>query len=163
MRGTATPHASRPPRGQSLVELAFSLTAILLLLSGAVDFGMAFFSYVALRDAAQEGAIYASINGNGTDGTLDSDSVLKIRTRVRKASSGPVKLATLSDSQITITLTNGAGTFCEGTTGGVPNGVQITVAYDYPLIMPLLGAVLGTQTIPLRATVTDTVLSPPCP
>jgi len=145
------------------VELAFSLTVILMLLSGAVDFGMAFFSYVALRDAAQEGALYASINGNGTDGTLDSDSVLKIRTRVRKASSGPVKLSALSDGQITITLTNGAGTFCEGSTGGAPNGVQITVAYDYPLIMPLLGAVLGTQTIPLRATVTDTILSPPCP
>lgn len=153
-----TPH----PRGQSLVELALSLTAILMLLSGAVDFGMAFFSYVALRDAAQEGAIYASINGRA-DGILDSDSLTKIRTRVRKASSGPVKLSTLSDSQITVELTNGPGTFCVPPPGNPPNGIRITVAYDYPLIMPLLGAVLGTQTIPLRATVTDTMLSPSCP
>ena len=45
-------------RGQSLVELAISLMIILWLLAGAIDFGIGFFSYVAIRDAAQEGALY---------------------------------------------------------------------------------------------------------
>ena len=57
--------------GQSLVELAITLTVLLVLLSGAVSFGMAYYSYVAMRDAAQEGALYGSfmpcddLNGNG--------------------------------------------------------------------------------------------------
>lgn len=48
-------------QGQSLVELALSLVLLLTLLAGLVDFGRAFFTYVALRDAAQEGAAYASV------------------------------------------------------------------------------------------------------
>jgi len=62
-------HHPRGKRGQSLVELSISLMVILMLLSGAVDFGMALFSYTTLRDAAQEGALYGSISG--TTGYLD--------------------------------------------------------------------------------------------
>jgi Flp pilus assembly protein TadG len=46
-------------KGQSLVELAISLPVILLILLGTFDFGMALFSYSIIRDAAQEGALYA--------------------------------------------------------------------------------------------------------
>ena len=49
-------------RGQSLVEFAISLTVIMLLLAGAVEFGIALFQFVQLRDAAQEGALYGSIH-----------------------------------------------------------------------------------------------------
>ena len=49
-------------RGQSLVELSISLLVLLYLLSGAVEFGLAFFQFVQLRDAAQEGALYASMS-----------------------------------------------------------------------------------------------------
>ena len=49
-------------RGQSLVELAVSLVILLYLLSGAAEFGILFFQYVQLRDAAQEGALYGSMN-----------------------------------------------------------------------------------------------------
>jgi Flp pilus assembly protein TadG len=43
-------------RGQSLVEFSISLVIILWLLAGAVEFGIALFQYIQLRDAAQEGA-----------------------------------------------------------------------------------------------------------
>ena len=49
-------------RGQSLVEMAMSLVILLLLVGGVVDFGRAFFTFMALRDAVQEGALYGSIN-----------------------------------------------------------------------------------------------------
>ncbi len=49
-------------RGQSLVELSISLVVLLYLLSGAVEFGLAFFQFVQLRDAAQEGALFGSMN-----------------------------------------------------------------------------------------------------
>ncbi len=55
--------------GQSLVELALSFTFILLILSGAVDIGRAFFSYIAIRDAAQEGAVYGALYPDATDVT----------------------------------------------------------------------------------------------
>ena len=38
--------------GQSLVELAISITILVFLLAGAVEFGLIFFQYVQLRDAA---------------------------------------------------------------------------------------------------------------
>ena len=51
-------------RGQSLVELAISFPVILLLMLGTLDFGMATYSYLIIRDAAQEGALYGSIDPN---------------------------------------------------------------------------------------------------
>ena len=43
-------------RGQATVELALSMGLPLLLLLAALDFGRAFFSYIALVNAAREGA-----------------------------------------------------------------------------------------------------------
>ena len=57
-------------RGQSLVELAISLMVILMLLMGAIDFGIALFAYVSMRDAAQEGAVYGSIEPDDADGIV---------------------------------------------------------------------------------------------
>jgi len=41
-------------KGQSLVEFAFGLVILMILISGIVDLGRAFFTYMALNDAAQE-------------------------------------------------------------------------------------------------------------
>jgi Flp pilus assembly protein TadG len=141
------------PRGQSLLELAISLTVILMLLSGAVDFGMAFFSYTALRDAAQEGAVY---------GSYAPSDVAGIVNHVRKASTNPVNLADTSRVRVDVSWTNGVTKACEGSTNGTTNSVAVNVRYTYPIIMPFLGLILGSQTIPLDATVTDTILAPLC-
>lgn len=42
--------------GQATVELALSLALLLLFLIAALDFGRAFFGYVAITNAAREGA-----------------------------------------------------------------------------------------------------------
>jgi hypothetical protein len=170
---------ARRERGQSLVELAISLTIMLLLLSGAVTFGMALFSYVALRDAAQEGALFGSFNpyldNNPTNAQYDTGELVNqaaIRTRVREASNSPVNLASttlIPDSYITIDTTPAGAPPCEGLTtdpstgSQVPNGIQVTIEYDYPIIMPYVGGIIGSQHIHLRATVTDTILQPACP
>ena len=134
----------RDERGQSLVELAMSLTVILLLLSGAVDFSIAYFSFAAMQDAAQEGALYASINPTDTDGIV---------TRVRSASTNPVDLANEDGVDVNVSL---SGDACEG------NEVTINVIYDYPISMPFIGAIIGSQQITLNASVTDTILQPVC-
>jgi Flp pilus assembly protein TadG len=131
-------------RGQSLVELAVSITVILLLLAGAVDFSIAYFSFAAMQDAAQEGALYGSVNPTDTAGII---------TRVRRASSNPVDLENETLVNVTVTLNGDA---CEG------NEVTVNVIYDYPISMPFIGAIIGSQTITLNASVTDTILQPPC-
>jgi hypothetical protein len=43
------------------------------------------------------------------------------------------------------------------------NTIQVDVNYpNFTLTMPFLGFVLGTQTIPIHATVNDTILTPTC-
>src|SRR5512140_3854801 len=76
---------TKAERGQSLVELAISLLILLMLLSGAAEFGVIFFRYIELRDAAQEGALYASTHPL----VVQTDEVIK---RVRNASDRPLDL-----------------------------------------------------------------------
>jgi Flp pilus assembly protein TadG len=171
-------------RGQSLVELAISLTVMLLLLAGAVTFGMALFSYVAIRDAAQEGALYGSMypytdsNNNGKYDTGEpinlGNTTSGICGRVIAASNSPVNMSGFTCSSDgnsyhagnNIDVIATTGNACEGTTsvGGVdtPNGVKVAVEYNYPIIMPYIGGIVGSQAIHLRAEVTDTVLEPRC-
>jgi hypothetical protein len=41
--------------------------------------------------------------------------------------------------------------------------VVVGVTYpNFPLITPFLGTAIGRQTVPIRATIEDTVLTPPC-
>ena len=75
MHATKNVSEKRGERGQSLVEIAISLTVIMMLVVGAVDFSIAYFTYAALEDAAQEGALYGSINPTDTAGII---------TRVRR-------------------------------------------------------------------------------
>lgn len=127
-----------------MVELAISLTLILLLLAGAVDFGMAFFTFIAMRDAAQEGALYGSMAPADTIGIVQ---------RVRASSTMPLDL-TSTDVQVNVNI---IGNTCEG------GGIEVTLQYNYPITMPFLGVIIGRNTIPLTASVTDTILLPPCP
>ncbi len=130
-------------RGQSLVELSISLVLLLLLLAGAVEFGMAFFQFVQLRDAAQEGALYGSMN---------PDDTTNIVARVQGASNSPIDLTT-----ITPTITYTSSDHCEG------EGIKVELIYSHHIFMPFIPQVLGRTDIPLKASVTDTILSPVCP
>ncbi len=151
---------SRNERGQSMVELAISITFILFLLSGMVDLGMAFFSFVALRDAAQDGAIYAAIEpviDNNGNGIYDDDEPLNtaaIETRIRNASSTPIDLTDTTQVSVNIDF---SGEPCAG------NAVTVSATYNYVIHVPLMGSILGTNTIPITASVTNTILSPACP
>jgi Flp pilus assembly protein TadG len=54
----------RNQSGQAIVELAVSLVLVLLILLAALDLGRAFFSYIAIVNAAREGARSGSILSN---------------------------------------------------------------------------------------------------
>ena len=138
--------------GQSLVEFAISMIIILLLLLGTIDFGVALFKWVTMRDAAQEGAVYGSVNPTDQTG---------IRNRAIAAASD---ILTLAPGDITINFSCNA---CEGSTGTAPNKkpntIQVSITHSHPVSTPLIGTLIGSQNITLSAQVTNTILSPVCP
>jgi Flp pilus assembly protein TadG len=156
----------RSAKGQSLVELAISLVILLYLLSGAVEFGILFFRYVQLRDAAQEGALY---------GSTKPDDVTGIEARAKGSSQSPLNLPVLLKSagdlnagevDIDISIDGAAsGTAnyalwdCEGSN----HAITVTLTYNHRIFMPFLPQLIGRSEIPLDASVTDTILSPKCP
>jgi Flp pilus assembly protein TadG len=153
-------------RGQSLVEFAFGLVMLLFLVVGIVDGTRALFTYMSLRDAAQEGALYGS-----TAPFIDSGGspVLnpEIETRTRQSSSLVESLA--SDVDVLVELIDKAtgNTFTVATrTPCLGDGIRVRVSYDnFPLTMPLIGELIGAggdYTVPISAWVTDTILVPPC-
>ena len=138
-------------RGQSLVELAISITILVFLLSGAVEFGIAFFQFVQLRDAAQEGALYGSMNPPDADAnTAEEDAII---ARAQASSSSPIDLENDPSVNIAVVVTGG---YCEG------GSLEVTITYPHQIFMPFIPEFIGSNTIDLTATVTDTILTPVC-
>src|SRR5215216_2170733 len=141
-------------RGQSLVELGVSLLILLYLLSGAAEFGVLFFQFVQLRDAAQEGALYGSMNpptGLGDANDLAKIDAIKTRAKYSSPTRSPIDL--INDSGVKIFVTVPDGKYCEG------GSLEIRVTYDHKIFMPFMARILGRSSspfIPLNATVTDT-------
>lgn len=138
---------SKSERGQSMVEFAFGFVILLLLLSGAVDGGRALFTYMALRDSAQEGALYGSTNPTETN---------EIIRRVTQSSDILQGLASSDPTHLSVNVIL-PGLACTG------NAITVKVAYDnFQITMPLLGGIIGSQTVGISTSVTDSILSPAC-
>ena len=152
----------KPPMVRFLFNLfpnRISFLFIVLILAATADFGRAFFTFLALRDAAQEGAVYASIcPRNGVD----------IIDRARTTSRWPVDL---NDPAISIKLTFqnpsftctdvGATHDCDAMLPAPNPGTLVVIEVvhtNFPVTMPFLGGIIGSQTIPIRAVITDAVL-----
>ena len=123
-------------KGQSLVELAISFVILMFLLAGAVEFGLAFFQYVQLRDAAQEGALYGSYCPDET----------QIIARARGASDQPLDLHGVN---VEVLIEN------DGFEGGA---LKVTLVYQHEVFMPFIDRFTGDY-ISLNASVIDTILS----
>jgi Flp pilus assembly protein TadG len=140
-------------RGQSLVEFAISLVILLVMLAGAVDAGRVLYTYLSMRDAAQEGALYAS---------MDPKNTSAIVTRARESST---LMRSLGNS-ITVTVNpTVVGALCAGQNSGVDNGITVIISYPrFPLTMPFIGQLVGSgdQTIPIHVEVTDSIIIPKC-
>ncbi len=126
---------NRNERGQSMVELALSFVILLVLLAGTVDLGRAFFTWLQMRDAAQEGASYASVCPTGN-----------VTSRVLASLNPP------SDFSVNVSSNNTKGAT-----------KTVTVSTDLPIITPFLSTVLGSPSIHIKATIKDTVLTSACP
>lgn len=111
-------------RGQSFIELGLSMVFLLVLLAGVMDLGRVIFTYIALRDAVQEGAAYAAI---------EPDNCGLAIKRIREHTSGAVDLNEINaDISVTITyrVANGAGVTTDYTCDRIRTNPDPSVPYD---------------------------------
>lgn len=120
------------------MEFALVLPLLILLLGGVLELGRAFFVYVAVTDAAAEGATYASI--------YPDSSIQAITERAQAASGGLIRL---DPSMIQVERPS--------LTAGSP--ITVTVTYPFTLVTPLLGDLVPGRTISLRAVAVGVILS----
>jgi Flp pilus assembly protein TadG len=141
-------------KGQSLIEFAIGIVVLLMLVSVIVDGARALFTYLSMRDAAQEGATYAIIHP-----TDNPD----IEERVCNTSNIMIGLCDTGDLNIDVQPTI-AGKLCMGSTSGSTHGVEVTVDYpQFPLTMPLIGMFVDGNTVHITASINETIIQPPCP
>jgi Flp pilus assembly protein TadG len=165
---------TKKERGQSLVEFTMSITFLVLLVAGVVDLGRAFFTYIALRDAAQEGAAYASI---ARIYPIQPMMCTEIMNRARSTSN--TQVVDLGETDISINYydfwdvnlitpyacgsLNPDTSALDRTHTCFGTHVVVRVTYpDFPLATPFLGTLIGSQTVPISAWIEDTVLTPEC-
>ncbi len=125
-------------RGAALVETAFLLPFLIILVLGMVDLGRAIVAHVEIRDAAQEGAMFAS---------FDPDDHTDTRARVVGATDSPA----IVPGNVAVTCNLGAGP-------GGEDFVTVTVTHDVTLITPIVGQWFG-GTITVRGEETGTVFT----
>jgi Flp pilus assembly protein TadG len=126
----------RSEKGQSLVEVAIAMPMLILILAGILDLGRAYFTYVALTDAAAEGAAYAAINPSQT---------IQIVERAVDSSNG---LVTLEPAMITVQSPS--------LTAGSP--ITVSVAYDYDILTPIIQTFVPEGRIKMRSSVVQSII-----
>jgi hypothetical protein len=143
-------------KGQSLIELAISMIILLMLLAGIFDLGRAILAYFVLQDAAEEGMVYGvsfptdcnqidqRIRDNITNNIIDENAMV-ISIWIQ-GDAGETSCYSIPYAQVYATRT-----------------MRIVITADFPISMPLLGGILGSQTIPLRVETNGVILRPPPP
>ncbi|MCG7344135.1 pilus assembly protein [Sporosarcina sp. ACRSL] len=109
-------------RGQALVEAAFIIPILLILLFGITDFGRVFHAYLTLDHAGREAARVATVGAEDTE----------IAARIEQATSS------LNKDKVTHTISPSGKS-------NRPSGseVTITLKYSIDLLMPLISHLSG--------------------
>ncbi|WP_376791828.1 TadE/TadG family type IV pilus assembly protein [Thermoflexus sp.] len=146
-------------RGQGLVEMALSLTVLLLLAMGLIDLGRAFVVWLAIHDAAAEGALYAAVNpyclnpnnqlppGADPDVQCDDPNNVQYRAYTRALSETRwIPLSLVDPSRIAVTVEPNQAAF---STPVIYEGdrITVTVIYTMPILTPLMQAMLGPELV----------------
>lgn len=135
-------HHQDSQQGQSLVEMAIMMIVLLLIMAGVLDFGRMYFTYLALQNAAGEGAAYGAINPQWEDSGDNADPN-NIAYRTRTESTG--NLIDWTDTDIVVEVPS--------YDSGAP--ITVTVSYTYTVITPVMQVITGET---VRLTATDTQL-----
>ena len=133
-----------------MVEFAIILPLMLLLLAGAVDLGRLFFGYVAVENAAKEGALYGARYPLCVDSTnVNCDQAgQNVQWYVENEAGTQLKNA-LGNTVLTTGVTcraKGTGTIRQPINDCV-NGdtYQVKVSYDFNLVTPILSNIVSRR------------------
>ncbi len=126
-------------KGQSLVEMALVLPVMLIILAGVLEVGRLYYVFVAVSDAAGEGANYAAIFPDD----VYRDELIQ---RVGEASGGLVEI---DSSMINVD--------CPDVAAGKP--ITVSVGYTFTVAAPFAHIFIPDGEIILNATATEAILS----
>lgn len=137
----------RKEKGQSLVEFVLILPVLLIILAGVLDLGRLYFAYVAVTDAAAEGAAYAAIHPEYA-AIPPEDENNEIVNRAQDASGGLVEIdrGLVYVSPTSPTVTSG-------------NPISVTVNYTFTLATPFISAMVPDGVLMLRAVAIEVILA----
>jgi Flp pilus assembly protein TadG len=125
----------RAEAGQTLVEAAFSISILLMLVVGIMQIMMALYCYNYVADAAREGARYAMVHGSSCTGCIAKGT--DVQTYVQN-----LGLPVINTSSLTVTTQwPDTGSIC--TPSSIPcnnpgNNVKVTVQYQYLPHIPFI-------------------------
>jgi Flp pilus assembly protein TadG len=124
---------TRSDRGQSMVEMALMMAMLLVMLSAVLDLGRGFFSFIAIQNAAAEGALYAAINPRCRDasvtGCTNPNNVV-----FRTQNESPDGLVDRQKMTIDVSCDDGATCGSSALIEGRP--ITVTVLYQFKLLGP---------------------------
>jgi Flp pilus assembly protein TadG len=129
----------RKEKGQSLLELALILPVLLIILAGVLDLGRLYYAYVAVTDAAAEGAAYAALHP-------EEDKRDEVYKRVQEASQGLVQI---DPSLVEVD--------CPAVASGAP--ITVTVSYSFTVATPVINAIVPNGVLRLRAVANEAILA----
>ena len=122
-------------RGQSVAEFALILPVLIIVMAGLLDLGRLYYSYVAVTDAAGEGAAYAAIH---------PDNANDIVERAQDATGG---LIIIDEDMVEVY-----------TPADMPEqAIAVSVSYEFTLVTPFVNALLPDG-LTLQATAIELAL-----
>ncbi len=139
-------------RGQSLLEFILAATLLMWIISGVLDLGRMYLTYVAVQNAAAEGALYGSMNPPMAPG---DQSDINIQNRVRNEAPDTGVTAPLIDwntNKTTITVSCNKPPQRGDT-------IKVEVKYDYETFTPFFSRIWPTIT--LTGTATQIIVDSP--
>lgn len=125
-------------RGQSVVEVALLFPLLIMLLMGVVDFGRAYYTLVALSDAAGEGVTYAAIYPSDVNG---------IQLRTTEATEGLVEI---KPEEVNVQ-------YPAAIQAGAP--ITVTVEHRFTMLTPLMDDMIPDRLLTLRGKATQPVIT----
>lgn len=158
--------------GQSLVEFALGGIAIVFLLSGMLDLGRLYFTYIALEDSAGEAALFLSLyptcledSGGVCAGTNNAvyrasratGGHLNFDVSNGSTNPSPPGHAYLSISEWESPTTK--VTVQRPQYYGAGDTVRVEMTYQFHLLTPLISQIVGGGTLPLTSSASQTIVS----
>ena len=139
--------------GQALVETALVFVVVLMLLGGLIEFGWAYFRYLALQDAAGEGAAYGIMFPTQWQG----DEPLEAN---HSPDPNNIVYRVKNESEAEILNWESTNVLVEAPFITPGNPITVTVTFEHQLVTPLISEFVPDGTITLRARAVQTILAP---